>query len=109
MPDLEMDLLALIPRFVDSMMPFKKKYYCHPGFCDSYSLKNVLPVLVPALDYKNMVVSKAEDAFLAFHAYVERKIDDAGWEMAQMGLLAYCGLDTAGMVAILAILKGITR
>jgi hypothetical protein len=104
-PDLRMDLLALIPRFVDLMQPFRRQYYCHPGFVGSCSLKNVLPVLVPHLDYKNLVISKAEDAYLAYHAYVNGGIDDAGWEMAQEGLLAYCGLDTAGMVAILEILK----
>lgn len=108
-PDLRMDLLALIPRFVDLMQPFRKKYYCHPGFKGSYSLKNVLPILVPKLNYKNLLIKKAQDSFMVYHSYVNGGIDDAGWEMAQMGLLAYCGLDTAGMVAILAILKGISR
>jgi len=104
-PDLRTELLALLPRFIDLMVPFRKKFFSHPGFNGSCSLKNVLPILVPALDYKNMVINKAEDAYLAYHAYVNGDIDDAGWQIAQKGLLGYCGLDTAGMVVILDLLK----
>jgi hypothetical protein len=46
-PDLSSPLLALNDRVRDLMLPFQKRWYYHPSQNGSYSIKKVLPALVP--------------------------------------------------------------
>ena len=40
-------------------------YYLHPGFKGSWSIKHVLPVMVPELSYKGMVIGKGDQTSMA--------------------------------------------
>ena len=50
-------LLALCDRVVDLLKLVRDNYY-HPGFHGSYSLKSVLPVLVPTLGYADLEIQE---------------------------------------------------
>ena len=53
LPQYENRLLALCDRVVDLHKLIKANYY-HPEFHGSYSLKSVLPALVPTLGYADL-------------------------------------------------------
>jgi len=71
---------------------------------NSYSLKNVLPVLVPELSYEEMEVS---DGAMASDTWISlwKMKDPEEIENTRKALLEYCKLDTLGMVRILEKLK----
>ncbi len=74
--------------------------YNHPGFKGSWSIKNVLPVMVPELSYSEMEIGKGDQAMIAWWRLIndELHIDEA--EKTKMALLEYCKLDTWAMVRI---------
>jgi hypothetical protein len=86
-PECAEPLLALIERLVDLMQPFRDRAYYAPEMHGSYSIKAVLPALVPGLSYEGLAIS---DGWAASRAYIDR--NDL-WE--------YCKLDTLAMVRIL--------
>ncbi len=90
---------AVNERLVDLMIPFQKKWYYSPGMKGSYSIKSVLPSLVPELSYSNMEIADgAAASHMFYNLYFENnpKIIDA----TRRNLLQYCGLDTFGMIMI---------
>jgi len=101
-PDLCEALLALVSRFVDLIVPFRKLGYYHPDFNGSFSIKSVLPALFPndpELDYKQLGIQDggmAMDTFANLHLLK----DQSQREAIRRDLLAYCRLDTLAMVRI---------
>ena len=86
-------------RIVDLMAPFRK-YYRLPAMDWSYSIKSVLPSLVPELSYDSLAIGNGGDASAAF--YNLKKVEDKmEKEVTRKALLEYCGLDTLAMVRIL--------
>jgi hypothetical protein len=70
----------------------------------SYSLKAVLPALVPELSYKDLVINNGGLASTEFfNLYYET--DEKRKEEVRKQLLEYCGLDTMAMVEILKVLE----
>jgi hypothetical protein len=86
-------------RLVDLMVPFRKKQYYHPEFQGSYSIKKVLPVLVPELSYGNLEVQDGGSASLIYSQLKDQ--DTETQTKHREGLLAYCEMDTLAMVKIL--------
>ena len=75
----------------------------HPAFEGSFSLKYVLPALVPGVSYKDLVivnglVASVEIARLLF---VAGKIPEAERARVRQDLLDYCERDTWAMVKLL--------
>jgi hypothetical protein len=99
-------ITKIINNLIDLMLPFEKKDVYNWQFNGSYSLKNVLPVLVPELTYEGMEVS---DGGMAADAWLQmRQMEDAQEiEKARKALLEYCKLDTLAMVRIIEKLKSI--
>ena len=97
-PDLSEALLNMNERFEDLLVISRKSYY-HPSQMGSWSIKAVLPALVPELNYSDLDgVQNGGDAQLAWIQassadVVKRK------EIADQ-LLQYCKLDTLAMVKI---------
>lgn len=91
---------ALIDGIVDLMVPFRQKDIYHWQFNGSYSIKDVLPALVPELSYDNLDIS---DGAMASDAWVQmiQTTDPEEAEEIKKQLLAYCSLDTLAMVRIL--------
>ena len=67
--------------------------------CGSHSIKSVLPALVPDLSYDNLAIADGEMAMLAYARLVKAE-DGAEKEKIRQDLLAYCRLDTLGMLRI---------
>jgi len=101
--DLGDELLALNERFIDLAHPFQYKHYYHPNFQGKYSIKIVLPTLFPnddALDYKKLgSIQNGGDAMDTF-ANLHLLKDKSQLADIKKDLLAYCRLDTLGMVRI---------
>jgi hypothetical protein len=87
-----------ISRVKDLMIPFQQHRYYHPSMQGSYSIKSVLPALIPELSYDNLGITGGFDASLAF----EQMIYDltANHEEIRRDLLAYCKMDTLAMVRV---------
>jgi hypothetical protein len=66
----------------------------------SYSIKEVLPAMVPELSYDGMEVA---DGMAAMQAYHDMCAMEPGAELDRLraAMLEYCRLDTLGMVRIL--------
>lgn len=95
-------LLALAGRAVDLMAPFKAQAYVLPEFHGRYSIKVLLPAMVPGMTYEGMAIANGADAQQAFSAMAAGKMDRADIEKTKEALLVYCGQDTLAMVKILA-------
>ncbi|MFL5766076.1 MAG: DUF2779 domain-containing protein [Bacteroidia bacterium] len=101
-PKYKNELNAIIDRVVDLMIPFRKKMYYHPDFNESYSIKKVLPVLVPELNYNALTIQEGGTASVT---YAELKNQTAEMQEEQRKhLLEYCKLDTLAMVEILKVI-----
>ena len=66
----------------------------------SYSIKKVLPALVPDLSYEDLAIANGGDASAAFFNLRE-ETDTEQIKATREALLEYCGLDTLAMVRIL--------
>ena len=76
-------------------------FYLHPDFKGSWSIKNVLPVMVPELSYKEMAIGKGDVAMMAWWNMVNDNMPVDEVEKTKESLLKYCELDTWAMVRIL--------
>ncbi|HLP37054.1 DUF2779 domain-containing protein [Lacibacter sp.] len=86
-------------RIVDLMAPFRK-HYRTPLMQGSYSIKYVLPALVPELSYSELAIGNGGTASAAFYN-LKHATDAAAIETTRNALLEYCKLDTWAMVKLL--------
>ena len=101
-PSLARDLKALLDRLVDLAAIIRNHYY-HPGFKGSFSIKTVLPVLIPQMTYEGMEVS---DGMMAGAAWMQMLETEDATERARMdaALRAYCRQDTLAIVRLREVL-----
>lgn len=109
LPEYRDALLALLPRFVDLIEPFRKLGFYHPDFHGSFSIKAILPAMFPndpELDYKQLDIQNGGMAMDTFAALprLKHKTERA---KIRKDLLAYCRLDTLAMVKIFHKLRGL--
>ena len=104
-PAYEEALQNIIWRMKDLMLPFQQKMYYTPAMHGRYSIKNVLPALVPELSYDNLEIGNGGTASAIYKAHFVhgKKLPDETKE----NLLAYCKMDTWAMVKILEKLKDV--
>ena len=96
-PDLAGALEPIIVRLVDFLVIVKKNVY-HPQFKGSYSMKKVLPVLVPDLNYDGLDIGDGDMAITMFAKMANSEVEDI--DQVRSDLLAYCKLDTLAMVRL---------
>jgi predicted RecB family nuclease len=89
----------ILGRMVDLMAPFRKHYRL-PEMQGSYSIKQVLPALIPELKYDDLTIGNGGDASAAFFNLCD-ETDAEKIKATREALLEYCGLDTLAMVRIL--------
>ena len=87
-------------RLVDLADVFSQGHYLHPDFRGSYSIKAVLPVLVPLLSYDELAIKDGSAAQLEWNNIVTGAYDEAKARSAADDLRRYCKLDTLAMVKI---------
>lgn len=107
-PDYAPALLAVAARLVDLMIPFQKKYIYTPDMRGSYSIKRVLPSLLPDMSYKGLAVSNGTMAMAAFERLQEETDREKVAELRK-NLLEYCAMDTKAMVALFRRLERIVE
>ena len=82
------------------MIPFQKKYYYASEMKGSYSIKSVLPALVPELSYDELEINDGGLASIAYES-LQTETDLMFIAEIKAQLLEYCKLDTLAMVKIL--------
>jgi predicted RecB family nuclease len=87
------------------LLPVIRDHVYHPAFAGSYSIKSVLPALVPEMTYDGMQVANGQDAGFAWESLVRGRLDYDKRERIRKALLAYCSTDTLAMVKVLERLR----
>ena len=108
-PRLRAALLAIENRLVD-LLPIAKDRYYHPSQQGSWSIKNVLPAIVPDLSYGALEgVQEGGMAMAAFREAIYMATTATRKAQIAEQLLAYCKLDTFAMVRLWAFFAGRTN
>ncbi|WP_345978224.1 DUF2779 domain-containing protein [Sulfurimonas sp. HSL3-7] len=90
----------------DLMLPFQKQYYVTPQMQGSYSIKYVLPALVPEMARAYKELDGVQNGSEAMNAFAKLSgMEPEEKEKTRHALLAYCKLDTLAMVKVLEKLK----
>jgi len=103
LPELRTALKTLVKRIWD-LHPIVKEHYYHPEFGGSYSLKEVLPALVPSLRYDDLTIREGGQAASEYYKMVFVETDWIERAKIQEALLAYCKRDTLAMVELRRVL-----
>jgi len=106
-PERSSEINRLINQIRDLMAPFREKSLYHWQFNGSYSIKSVLPALVPGMSYEQLEISDGGEASAQWLRMVQAK-NDAEKEAIREQLLRYCQLDTLAMVKILGKMEEMT-
>lgn len=108
LPRLRKRLNAITVGMIDLMEPFKRRDIYHWRMNGSYSLKSVLPVLVPGMTYEGLEISDGAMASEAYFA-METIADSVGLSRLRAALLEYCKQDTLGLVRLVEKLRSMER
>lgn len=95
------ELSSICKRLWDLMIPFQKGDVVHPGFRGSWSIKKVLPALVPGSGYDGLLIADGDQAQTAYLALMKGKIKGAEARRLREALEEYCAQDTLAMVELL--------
>ena len=99
-PEFSNKLSGIVNRLKDLMIPFQQKWYYTPEMRGSYSIKYVLPALVPELSYDDLDIKEGGTASNTFLSMVNETFEGDA-QKTRRQLLEYCELDTYAMVRIL--------
>jgi hypothetical protein len=103
-PEYEDFCKGMNDRLFDLMDVFRENLYDDPRFKGSYSIKSVLPVLVPELRYEKLDIQNGAMAMASWYDFVFKEEKD---KKVVNDLLKYCELDTLAMVRVWEELKKI--
>ena len=90
---------GIIKRLWDLHLIIKDHYY-HPGFQGSYSIKSVLPAVVPSMGYDDLVIREGGQAASEYYRMVFVETDWVERSTIREALLRYCARDTMAMVEL---------
>jgi len=93
------ELQTVIDRFIDLYKIIKDNFYA-PRFYGSFSLKYVLPALVPELSYDKLAIQEGLQASLDYLRMIDPSTPEDEKSKIRGDLLVYCGQDTLAMVKI---------
>ena len=103
-PDLAEAIELRLANVRDLMVPFRKRDVYRWQMNGSYSIKEVLPAMVPDLSYTGMEIADGMAAMRAYHKMCELAHGDE-FDNLRRAMLEYCRLDTLAMVKILEALQ----
>ena len=100
------ELDHILERLVDLGIPFRSKYYRTESMETKWSIKVVLPALIPDLSYDDLEIG---DGMAARYAFMDLySSNDAEYiASTREKLLKYCHQDTLAMVKIFEVLQGV--
>lgn len=99
LPSLSKDIGAAVDRLWDLLAVIRAHYY-HPAFRGSYSIKSVLPALVPHLAYADLEIQDGGAAAQLFERMLFHETDWVEQARIRDALLAYCKRDSLAMLEI---------
>ena len=102
------EALAAIEARLFDLLPVVRNAYYHPEFRGSFSIKNVLPVLVPGMDYEDLAIADGQTAAARY----QRALPSADSQEGQTtfdDVRAYCARDTLAMVHLRKALAALGR
>ena len=99
---------SIVERIVDLIIPFSNFSCYHPDQVGSASLKQVLPALT-GLKYDELEIAEGQTAGPKFMESVSGNISDDERQKIRANLIAYCSLDTYGMIEIVRRLEQIVK
>jgi hypothetical protein len=102
-PEFTDEINNRLNRLVDLMQPFQEKSYYHPAMKNSFSIKNLLPAIVPELTYTSLKISSGSIAMIAFEK-LQTETDMFRILEVREQLLEYCKMDTLAMVKVFDVL-----
>jgi hypothetical protein len=102
-PDLANRLDLILGRLID-LLPIVRDHVYHPDFRGSFSIKHVLPALVPNLSYEGLDVRNGDMAITRFARMARGQIVGDAVHATRQHLLEYCKLDTFAMVSLHGVL-----
>jgi len=96
-------------RLVDAL-PLVRDHVYHPAFGGSFSLKSVLPALVPGLGYEGLQIPNGGVASVKLRRLLfDDDVSPAERDQTREALRQYCAVDTLGVVRLLERLKELAR
>jgi predicted RecB family nuclease len=87
------------------LLPVMRRNVYHPEFAGSYSLKQVLPALLPEMTYSGMQVANGGDAGIAWAQMISQDIESPERQLVRTALLEYCGQDTRALAELVKTLR----
>jgi len=99
LPTLKRDLERVMARLWDLFIIIRDHYY-HPAFEGSFSIKSVLPAVVPALGYGDLEIQEGRLAAFQYYRMVFEETDWVEKTRIRDALLRYCARDTLGMLEL---------
>lgn len=91
---------SLNERVYDLEDIFTKQYFVHKDFRGKTSIKNILPVVVPTLSYKELGIQNGGSAAESWNRLFMETISQVDKEKIIQDLKTYCGRDAYAMYAI---------
>jgi predicted RecB family nuclease len=107
-PEYRSALSHIIKRLWD-LFPIIRDHYYHPAFQGSFSIKSVLPAVVPSLGYDDLAIREGGQAASAYYRMIFVETDWVEQAAIKEALLRYCARDTMAMVELRRALKGKTE
>jgi len=107
LPHLSDELYELFDRIVDLLKLVQANCY-HPEFHGSFSIKSVLPALVPDLGYKDLEIDDGGLASIAYTEIVDPDTKQERRDYLRQCLLEYCKRDTEAEVRLYEVLETAT-
>ena len=98
-PDLAQQLDAILNRLKD-LLPLIEDNIYHADFRGSFSIKKVLPALIPDLSYAGLEVADGDTAITRFARMARGEIVGDDVAVVRQQLLDYCRTDTLAMVRL---------
>jgi Domain of unknown function(DUF2779) len=102
-PEFKSAFKAIMKRLWDLLSVIKCHYY-HPAFNGSYSIKSVLPAVVPSLGYDDLAIQAGGQAAAEYYRMVFVESDWVEQAGIREALLRYCERDTLAMVELRRVL-----
>lgn len=98
LPDRAGELRAIEARLLD-LLPVVKNGYYHPEFRGSFSIKNVLPVLVQGAGYRDLAIADGRTAAARYRLALSNG-DPQERNQTFKDLRAYCAMDTLALAQL---------
>jgi predicted RecB family nuclease len=104
-PKLAGELDDVISRLAD-LLPIVRQNVYHPDFGGSFSLKSVLPALVPSMSHAGLEIADGGTASNELRRLMfDEKMPERERAELRKALLEYCRTDTLAMVELLKVLR----